>query len=185
MNLPSFSIQRPAFITSIIVIIVTVGIISFKKMSVDLFPNIEIPTIFISTTYSGAGPRQIETAVSKPLEEEISTIAGIKKLTSRSLQDTSQVIITFYQDTDMKYAEQQVRDKINQAKPKLPDDIKEPIIRKIDPSDQPIMTIAINANLNEGELFDLADNYVRPRLEQVSNVGLVDILGSRKRAFNM
>jgi len=185
MNLPSFSIQRPAFITSIIVIIVTVGIISFKKMSVDLFPNIEIPTIFISTTYSGAGPRQIETAVSKPLEEEISTIAGIKKLTSRSLQDTSQVIITFYQDTDMKYAEQQVRDKINQAKPKLPDDIKEPIIRKIDPSDQPIMTIAINANLNEGELFDLADNYVRPRLEQVSNVGLVDILGSRKREIQV
>ncbi len=185
MNLPSFSIQRPAFITSIIVIIVTMGIISFKKMSVDLFPNVDIPTIFISTTYSGAGPRQIETAVSKPLEEEISTIAGIKKLTSRSLQDTSQVIITFYQDTDMKYAEQQVRDKINQAKHKLPDDIKEPIIRKIDPSDQPIMTIAINANLNEGELFDLADNYVRPRLEQVSNVGLVDILGSRKREIQV
>jgi hydrophobic/amphiphilic exporter-1 (mainly G- bacteria), HAE1 family len=185
MNLPSFSIQRPAFITSIIVVIITVGVISFNRMSVDLFPNIDIPTIFISTTYSGAGPREIETAVSKPLEEEISTIAGIKKLTSRSLQDTSQVIITFYQGTDMKYAEQQVRDKINQAKPKLPDDIKEPIIRKIDPSDQPIMTVAINANLNEGELFDLADNYVQPRLEQVSNVGLVEILGSRKREIQV
>jgi len=185
MNLPSFSIQRPAFITSIIAVIITVGVISFNRMSVDLFPDIDIPTIFISTTYSGAGPREIETAVSKPLEEEISTIAGIKKLTSRSLQDTSQVIITFYQGTDMKYAEQQVRDKINQAKPKLPDDIKEPIIRKIDPSDQPIMTIAINADLSEGELFDLADNYVQPRLEQVSNVGLVEILGSRKREIQV
>lgn len=185
MNLPSFSIQRPAFITSIIAVIITVGVISFNKMSVDLFPDIDIPTIFISTTYSGAGPKEIETAVSKPLEEEISTIAGIKKLTSRSLQDTSQLIITFYQGTDMKYAEQQVRDKINQAKPKLPEDIKESIIRKIDPSDQPIMTIAINANLSEGELFDLADNYVQPRLEQVSNVGLVEILGSRKREIQV
>jgi len=185
MNLPQFSIQRPAFITSIIAVIITVGIISFQKMSVDLFPNIDIPTIFISTNYSGAGPREVETAVSKPLEEEISTISGIKKLTSRSLQGTSQVIITFYQGTDMKYAEQQVRDKINQAKPKLPIDIKEPIIRKIDPSDQPIMTIAISANLNEGDLFDLADNYVRPRLEQVNNVGLVEILGSRKREIQV
>jgi HAE1 family hydrophobic/amphiphilic exporter-1 len=85
----------------------------------------------------------------------------------------------------MKYAEQQVRDKINQAKPKLPNDIKEPIIRKIDPSDQPIMTISINANLSEAELFDLADNYARPRLEQVSNVGLVEILGSRKREIQI
>ena len=185
MNLPSFSIKRPAFITSIIAVIVTVGVISFSKMSVDLFPNIDIPVIFVSTPYSGAGPSEIETSVSKPLEEELSTIAGIKKLTSRSLQDNSQVIITFYQGTDMKYAEQQVRDKINQAKPRLPEDIKEPIIRKIDPSDQPIMTIAINANLGEGELFDLADNYVRPRLEQVSNVGLVEILGSRKREIQV
>ena len=185
MNLPSFSIKRPAFITSIIAVIVTVGVISFSKMSVDLFPNIDIPVIFVSTPYSGAGPSEIETSVSKPLEEELSTIAGIKKLTSRSLQDNSQVIITFYQGTDMKYAEQQVRDKINQAKPRLPEDIKEPIIRKIDPSDQPIMTIAINANLSEGELFDLADNYVRPRLEQVSNVGLVEILGSRKREIQV
>ena len=130
MNLPSFSIKRPAFITSIITIIVTVGVISFNKMSVDLFPNVDIPVVFISTTYSGAGPAQIETAVTKPLEEEISTIAGIKKLNSKSLKDTSQVVVTFFQGTDMKYAEQQVRDKINQAKPRLPEDIKEPIIRK-------------------------------------------------------
>ncbi|MCE3254813.1 MAG: AcrB/AcrD/AcrF family protein [Rickettsiaceae bacterium] len=185
MNLPSFSIKHPAFITSIMTLIITVGVISFNKMSVDLFPDIDIPTVFVSTTYSGAGPRQIETAVTKPLEDEISTIAGIKKLTSRSLQDTSQVIINFYQGTDMKYAEQQVRDKINQAKPRLPEDIIEPIIRRIDPSDQPIMTISIDADLPEGKLFDLADNYIKPRLEQVSGVGLVEILGSRKREIQV
>ena len=185
MNLPNFSIKRPVFITSIIAVIITVGIISFNKMSVDLFPNIDIPTIFISTTYSGAGPREIETAVTKPMEEQISTISGIKKLTSRSLQDVSQLIITFYQGTDMKYAEQQVRDKINQAKPQLPEDIKEPIIRKIDPADQPIATISLNANLSEGDLYDLANNYVQPRLEQVSNVGLVEIFGGRKREIQV
>jgi HAE1 family hydrophobic/amphiphilic exporter-1 len=185
MNLPNFSIKRPAFITSIIMVIITVGIISFNKMSVDLFPKVDIPVIFISTTYQGAPPAQIETAVTKPLEEQISTISGIKKLTSRSLQDTSQMIITFYQGTDMKYAEQQIRDKINQAKQKLPDDILEPIIRKIDPSDQPIMTISVSANLDEAQLYDLAENYIQPRLEQVANVGLVQINGGRKREIQL
>ncbi|MFT6076919.1 MAG: HAE1 family hydrophobic/amphiphilic exporter-1, partial [Rickettsiales bacterium] len=141
MNLPSFSIERPAFITSIIALIITIGVISFGKMSVNMFPNIDIPVIFIATGYSGAGPKEVETAITKPLEGEISTISGIKKLTSKSLQDTSQIVITFNQGTDMKYAEQKVRDKINQTKPRLPDDISEPIIRKIDPSDQPILTV--------------------------------------------
>ncbi|MFT6106252.1 MAG: HAE1 family hydrophobic/amphiphilic exporter-1 [Rickettsiales bacterium] len=185
MNLPTFSIKRPAFITSIIALIITIGVISFGKMSVNMFPNIDIPVIFIATGYSGAGPKEVETAITKPLEGEISTISGIKKLTSKSLQDTSQIIITFNQGTDMKYAEQKVRDKINQTKPRLPDDISEPIIRKIDPSDQPILTVAIDADLSEAELFDLADNYIRPRFEQVPNVGLVEIIGSRKREIQI
>ncbi len=184
-NLPSFAIKRPAFITSLMALIITIGVISFNKMSIDLFPKIDIPTIFISTTYSGAGPTQIETAITKPMEEEISTIAGIKKLTSRSLQDTSQLIITFSQNTDMRYAEQQVRDKINQVKPKLPDDVKESIIRKIDPSDEPILTVSFSGNLNEGKLYDFAENYIKPRLEQVNNVGLVEIVGGRKREIQI
>ena len=154
-------------------------------MNVELFPNIDIPVIFVSTRYDGAAPSEIESLVSKPLEEEISTVSGIKKLMSRSLKDTSQIIVQLYQNTDIKYAEQQIRDKINQARPKLPEDIKEPVIRRVDPSDQPVLTVILKADLSESELFDLADNFVRPRLEQTADVGMVEILGARKREIQI
>ncbi len=185
MSLTTLSITRPAFITSIMATLIIVGVICFNKMNVDLFPNIEIPTIFISTTYAGASPSEIENLVTKPIEEQVSTVSGIKKVTSRSLKDTSQVVVNLYSGTDIKYAEQQIRDKINQVKSKLPDDAKEPVIRRVDPSDQPVMTIALNANLSEGELFDLADQFVSPRLEQASSVGMVEIIGARKREIHV
>lgn len=181
MNITDISIKRPAFITSFMAVIVTVGVICFGKMSVDLYPDVDIPTIFISTSYRGAAPSEIEALITKPLEEEISTISGIKRVTSRSMKDTSQIVINLYQGTDIKYAEQQVRDKINQTKSRLPEDVLEPVIRRVDPSDQPIMTISLNADLPEDELYDLADQFVSPRIEQASNVGMVEILGARKR----
>ncbi|NBX52513.1 MAG: efflux RND transporter permease subunit [Proteobacteria bacterium] len=185
MNITEISIKRPAFISSLMIAIITVGYIAFKKMNVELFPNIDIPIIFIATRYDGAAPSEIESLVTKPLEEEISTVSGIKKLLSRSMKDTSQIIVQLYQNTDIKYAEQQIRDKINQARPKLPEDIKEPIIRRVDPSDQPVLTVILKADLSESELFDLADNFVRPRLEQTADVGMVEILGARKREIQI
>jgi HAE1 family hydrophobic/amphiphilic exporter-1 len=153
MNITELSIKRPAFISSLMIVIITVGYIAFKKMNVELFPNIDIPIIFVSTRYDGAAPSEIESLVSKPLEEEISTVSGIKKLMSRSLKDTSQIIVQLYQNTDIKYAEQQIRDKINQARSKLPEDIKEPVIRRVDPSDQPVLTVILKADLSESQLF--------------------------------
>ena len=185
MNITELSIKRPAFISSLMIVIITVGYIAFNKMNVELFPNIDIPIIFVSTRYDGAAPSEIESLVSKPLEEEISTVSGIKKLMSRSLKDTSQIIVQLYQNTDIKYAEQQIRDRINQARAKLPEDIKEPVIRRVDPSDQPVLTIILKADLSESQLFDLADNFVRPRLEQTADVGMVEILGARKREIQI
>ncbi len=154
-------------------------------MRVDLFPDIEIPTIFISTIYTGAAPSEIEQLITRPIEEKVSTIAGIKRVNSRSMKDSSQVVINFLQGTDMRYAEQQVRDKLNQVRNLLPDEIQEPTIRKIDPSDQPIMTISVEADLPENELFDLADQIISPRLEQANNVGMTEILGARKREIHV
>ncbi len=185
MNITEISIKRPAFITSLMITIITVGYIAFKKMNVELFPNIDIPIIFVATRYDGASPSEIESLVTKPLEEEISTVSGIKKLLSRSLKDTSQIIVQLYQNTDIKYAEQQIRDKINQARMKLPEDIKEPVIRRVDPADQPVLTIILKADLSESKLFDLADNFIRPRIEQTADVGMVEILGARKREIQI
>lgn len=181
MSIVNLAIKRPAFTTSVMIILIIVGLICFKQMDVNLFPEVKIPTIYVATTYRGAAPTEIEALVSKPLEEEISSVSGIKTITSKSLKDTSQVIITFNDDVDIKYAEQQVRDRVNQAKPRLPEDAKDSIIRRLDPADQPIMTVSVNADLSLFELYDLADQYIKPRIEQVGSVGLVEILGGRKR----
>jgi HAE1 family hydrophobic/amphiphilic exporter-1 len=169
--------------------IVVVGIICFKKIDVDLFPNVKIPTIYIATNYGNSNPSEVETLITKPIEDEISSISHIKTITSKSLKGVSQIIVNFYDDVDIKYAENQVRDRVNQALIKLPKDVNTPIIRRIDPSEQPIATIAIIQNnekkLSTAELFDIANNTVKPTLEQVSNVGLVEIIGGRKREVSV
>src|SRR5262249_42595332 len=88
-------------------------------------------------------------------------------------------------ETDIKFAEQQIRDRVGAAKSLLPTDIKEPVIRQIDPSDQPILTLSVDADLSGTDLYDLADQTIRPRFEQVDQVGLVEILGGRKREIHV
>lgn len=87
----------------------------------------------------------------------------------------------FNLETDVKYAEQQIRDRVGAAKRLLPDEIEEPVVRRLDPAEQPVLILALNANLETAKLFDLADDVIRPRLEQVNQVGLVEIVGGRKR----
>jgi HAE1 family hydrophobic/amphiphilic exporter-1 len=156
-----------------------------QKMGVDLFPDVTFPVVTVTTNYPGAGPTEIETLISKPLEDEISTLSGIKRLTSMNSEGFSQVIAEFTLETDVKYAEQQIRDRVGSAKRKLPLDIKEPVIRRIDPADQPILSLSLDANLKDSKLFDVADQVIRPKLEQVNQVGLVEILGGRKREIHV
>lgn len=186
MSFASVSIKRPIFITCVIIAIMAAGIVCFKAMSVDLYPDVSIPVVTVQTVYKGAGPAEIETLVSRPIEDEISTISGIKRLTSRNLEGLSLVIVEFQSSVDAKYAEQQVRDKINIVKPKLPDEIDDSVIKKFDPADSPIMSIALTADgLTDAQLYDVADRIVKPRLEQVNFVGAIDIIGGRKREIQV
>lgn len=186
MSLARLSISRPVFVACIMIAIMAMGIKSYMSMSVDLFPDVSIPVVTVQTVYAGAGPAEIETLVSRPIEEEISTIAGIKRMTSRSLEAISMVIIEFNDSVDVKLAEQEVRDKINLVKPKLPDEVEDSVIKRFDPADTPIMLVSLRAeNLGDAELFDIADQYVKPRLEQVQNVGAIEILGGREREIHV
>ncbi len=185
MSLSALSIRRPVFITCILLLIMVLGIFSFKKLPVDLFPDVTFPVVTVNTIYPGAGPKEVEMLLSKPLEEELGTIAGVKTIRSSNLEGRSLVVAEFNLETDVKYAEQQVRDKVSSARRKLPDDIEEPTIRRIDPSDQPIMMLTLAAKLPMAQHYDMANEVVRPRLEQVSSVGLVEVLGGRKREIHV
>ena len=185
MNLASLAIKRPVFITCIVTAILVVGWLSLKKLPVDLFPNVTFPIVTVTTIYPGAGPEEVETLVSKVYEEELSNVPGLKKLSSQNLENVSIILAEFTLSTDIKYAEQQIRDKVAAARKKLPNDIEEPVIRKIDPSDQPIVTIAVQSNLSDGELYQIVDKKIKPKFEQVSQVGLVNIIGGRKREIKI
>jgi HAE1 family hydrophobic/amphiphilic exporter-1 len=185
MNISELSIKRPVFITAIATVLLFLGIMSIRKMPVDLFPNITFPVIMVQTIYPGAGPKEIETLVSKVLEDEMSNVPGIKALRSTNVEGASTVIAEFNLEMDIKYAEQQIRDKVSAAKRKLPDGIEEPVIRRIDPADQPIMILSVSADLGAAELFDLAENQIKPRLEQINQVGLVQVIGARKREIQV
>lgn len=185
MNLADLSIKRPVFISCLVLLSLAAGLMAMSRLGVDLFPDVTFPVVSVTTAYPGAGPAEIETLVSKPLEDEISTLSGIKRLSSINQEGVSQVWAEFTLETDVKYAEQQIRDRVGAAKRNLPKDIKEPIIRRLDPADQPIVILSLRANLPAAELFDLAEETIKPRLEQVNQVGVVEVLGGRKREIQV
>lgn len=181
MNIPELSIKRPVFTASLFILILLAGGLALRKLPVDLFPNVTFPVVQVVTLYPGAGPKEVETLISKPLEDEISTLSGIKTLRSISKDSVSVVVAAFNLSTDIKYAEQQIRDKVSAVRRKFPTDVKDPVVSRMDPANRPIVTIALSAALDEAKLFDLADDGIRPKLEQVPSVGLIEVLGGRKR----
>ena len=185
MDLAALSIRRPIFIICLFFLVLAIGWISMRRMPVDLFPDVTFPVVVVSTSYRGAAPLEIETLVSKPVEDELSGIAGLKSLHSSSKEGISVVVAEFELGSDIEAAEQQVRDRVSFAKRKLPDDVDEPIIRRVDPADQPIMMIGIEANLSPAKLYDLADEVIKPKIQQVDHVGLVEVRGGRKREIRV
>jgi hydrophobic/amphiphilic exporter-1 (mainly G- bacteria), HAE1 family len=185
MNLSRLSIDRPIFMTCVLIGIVVLGLFSCQRLPVDLFPDVTFPVVTVTTVYPGAGPKEVETSISKPLEEEMGTINGVKNISSTNKEGVSIVVAEFALEIDVKYAEQQVRDKVSFAKVKFPEGTKESIIRRIEPSATPIMMVTLKLKASEGEVFDIATEVVRPKLEQASGVGLVEVLGGRKREIHV
>ncbi len=185
MSLAELSIKRPTFITCVVLLMLAVGGYAIKRLGVDLFPDVTFPVIFTSTPYPGAGPSEIETLISKPIEDELSTISGVKRVTSVSQEGVSTVIAEFNLGVDIKDAEQQIRDRLGSVKRKLPDDAEESVVRRLDPADQPIVMIGLTGEGKETELYDLANEIVRPKIEQVPQVGLVYVAGARKREIKV
>lgn len=185
MNLSDLSLRRPTFITCIVFLMLAIGWLSFKQLGVDLFPDVTFPVVTITTPYPGAGPSEIETLISKPIEDEVSTLNGMKRLSSINSEGVSTVVAEFSLETDVKFAEQQIRDRVGSAKRRLPVDAKEPVIRRIDPADQPVLVVSITADLPPAKLYDLANEVIKPKFERVPQVGLVEVIGGRRREIHV
>ena len=185
MTLAELSIKKPVFITSVLLLTLIAGLYFMRGIGVSMYPDVNFPLITVSTPYPGAGPEDIESRITKPLEDAISSTAGLKKLTSQSKDGISIVIAEFTIETDAKFALQQVRDKISAVRPGLPEGIVEPVVSLLNMDDTPIMTVSLTADLEDRALFDLAEYTVRPRLEQAQDVGRVEIRGGQKREITV
>lgn len=179
------SVRRPIFIASLVILMLALGMISLNRLPIDLYPDVTFPTVVVQTVYGGAGPLEIETEVTRVLEDEVSTISGVQKVSSQNREGVSVIIVEFNLNTNLNFAEQQVRAKVSNSMRMLPEDVDEPIIRQVSPSDAPILGIAMRSSLPDAELYDLAKEVISPQFEQIYQVGQVDILGGRRREVHV
>jgi HAE1 family hydrophobic/amphiphilic exporter-1 len=177
MWLTRTSILRPVTITMAVGALIVLGLSSLSKMPVDLYPDIEFPFVTVVSTYPGAGPEEIETLVTKPIEDTVSTISGVKNVTSTSQEGLSVVSIEFYLGTSLDTAANDVREKVNVAGFQLPTDMQPPVIEKFSITSMPIIAFALSSPRPSKELRRIADDVIKDRLGRLKGVGAVGISG--------
>ena len=143
MKLADVSIKRPVFTTMIILAILVLGLFSFIKLNVDQFPNVDIPYVTVTTVLPGAGPEQVESDVTKIIEDAVNPIAGVDHISSTSQEGVSIVTIQFKLEVEGEVASQEVREKVSAVRSQLPDNVEEPVIQRFDPSSQPIPCLTL------------------------------------------
>ncbi|MDX1777833.1 MAG: efflux RND transporter permease subunit, partial [Thermodesulfobacteriota bacterium] len=185
MFLSDLSIRRPVFATMMIVALLLFGIISRQRIGVALYPEVDFPSASISTTLRGASPEVIETEVTDPVEDAISSVEGIKHINSSNLQGTSQVRVEFNLERDIDIAAQDLRDKISLANRFLPSDSDPPVINKMDMTSHPIFWLSVNGDVPRKYLGQVADEIFKPRLETLQGIGNIVIGGLQEREMRI
>jgi HAE1 family hydrophobic/amphiphilic exporter-1 len=186
MWLTRISVNNPVFATMMMASLLVVGLFAYFKLSIEQFPDVEFPIVVVSTTYPGATPESVESEVSRPIEDAVNTISGVRALTSRSLEGRSTVIIEFELTVDAVAAVQDVREKIAQVTPKFRDEINTPEITRFSPDSQPIASLAVRTGRRDlRELTTLTDQVILKRLQTVRGVGQAYIVGGVKRRINV
>jgi HAE1 family hydrophobic/amphiphilic exporter-1 len=185
MTVSELCVKRPVFTTMLIALPVVLGIFAYTKMGVDLFPNVDLPIVTVTTTRSGTSVEEMETGVTKTIEEAVNTISGIDELRSTTKEGISSVVITFVLEKNRDIAQQEVQGKINTILARLPAGTDAPIIDKFDIDASPIMTIAISGKRTLREVTEIADKQIKDSLSSLSGVGSVTLVGGRKRAVQV
>ena len=181
MSLPTLSIRRPIATLMVIAVILLLGVVSFTRLPLDLFPEFDFPIAAVITDYDGAAPAEVENMLSRPLEESLATVQGLENISSISQAEMSLVLLEFGFGTDLDMATLDVREQIDMVGGFLPDGAGDPMVIKADPSLMPIVQLSLSGDREDWELRRIAEDIVEPRLERVSGVASVDVIGGRDR----
>jgi len=181
MKISDISIRRPVFATMMIMALLVMGWFSYTSLSVEMFPEVELPFVVVQTVYPGASAETIESDVTRKIEEAVNQISGVRHILSKAQEGFTYTFVEFKLEVDGAEATQDVREKVAGIRGKLPQDIEEPVITKFDMESQGVMSITISGRRTQREITQIVKDRIKPRLESVSGVGSVDLIGGEER----
>lgn len=185
MKLAEISIKRPSIIIVLFILLTLGGLFSYTQMGYELIPKFEVKVISISTIYPGAAPSEVENAITKKVEDAVSSLESVKKIESTSLEGVSVVVVTLNNDADVNFLLTDAQRKINAIVNDLPDDAKAPSLNKFSLDDIAIMNLSVTSSLSEKELYDLLDQKIQPVFARIDGVAKVDMLGGEAREIQV
>ena len=184
-TLAQLCVRRPVFATMLILSLVVVGVFSYFSLGVDLYPKVDIPTVIVIIANPGASPEEIETEISKKVEDTVNTISQVDEVRSTSSEGQSLVIIQFELSKNGDVAAQEVQNKVNLIVPNLPQTAKQPVVQKFDPDAAPILQIAVSARRSLRDVTLIADKQIKQKLENAAGVGEITIVGGARREIHV
>ena len=167
MSLVDLCVRRPVFATMLVVALVVLGLASYRDLGLDIFPKVDIPTVTVTTRLPGASPEEVESQVTKRIEEVVNTISGIDELRSTTIEGQSQVFVSFILDRDIESAAQDVREKVATILSQLPQGTETPVVEKFDFDAAPVLALVVSGRRAPREITELADKRIKRALEGV------------------
>ncbi len=185
MTISEVCIRRPVFTWVLVSIPVVLGIVSYVLLGVDLFPKVDVPVVSVTATLPGASTEELETTVTRPIEEAINTVSGVDELRSVVREGVTTVVVLFVLDKNGDVAAQEVRDKVSAIVDKLPQGMQPPLIDTFDLDASPIITVGVSGRRDVREVTEIAKYRIQEVLQTVPGVGAVFLSGGRTRAINV
>jgi HAE1 family hydrophobic/amphiphilic exporter-1 len=185
MKISEISIKRPSLIIVLFTLLTLGGIFSYTQLGYELVPKFEVNVITVQTVYPGAAPSEVETSVTKVIEDAVSSLENVKKIESKSMESVSVVMITLNTGADVNFLLTDAQRKINAVINDLPDDAETPSLNKFSLDDVPIMNLSVTSKLSEKELYDLLDEKIQPVFARINGVAKVDMVGGEEREIQV
>ncbi|KNZ70403.1 acriflavin resistance protein [Thermincola ferriacetica] len=181
MKVTELAIKKPVAMTMIIMFFVVLGLFSYTKLGADLFPKANMPFVTITSIYPGAGTEEMESQVVDPIEEQVSSISGLKKVASYINEGVATTVLEFTMSTDADVAVNDTQKAVDAVLIKLPRDMDKPLVQKVDLNAEPVITIAVSGERSLNEIYEIARDKIKDRLESVPGVATVNIVGGQER----